>query len=145
MTAHPIIRSSFVAALAAWILLCCCERRIYADTLLGALGAGLARCAEADRPAPACCSHCASEEGGGPNGDPDHPPELPCCGNGCCDKAAAPAVDFVIAIDTVGVAVEFATPIGAMAPAPDRARGVRDGHCRPPPWRVLIETARLRI
>lgn len=145
MPAHPIIRSTLVTALAAWMLLCCCERRIYADTLLGALGATDAACATAEAAAPACCPGCAGGDEGRRDGRSEGEPEPPCCGNGCCDKAAAPAPDLAPAVDTVGVAIAVPHAAASHVARPGMPRAVRDGRCRPPPWRTLIETARLRI
>ena len=135
MLAHAAIRRLVTTALAAWVVLCCCERRIYAEVLLGvdAHGCAAQGCCVAEVAPPPCCAHCAAESDGPEEAAP-------------CDKSAAPASTFTVALDAIGAplptTLELVLTCETAASAP--AHGDRD-RCRPPPWRVLIDSARLRI
>lgn len=151
MLAHAAIRRLVTTALAAWVVLCCCERRIYAEVLLGvdAQGCAAQGCCVAEVAPPPCCAHCAAESDGPEEAAPceDEPPtDGSCCSDGCCDKSAAPASTFTVALDAIGAplptTLELVPTSETAASAP--AHGDRD-RCRPPPWRVLIDSARLRI
>jgi hypothetical protein len=129
-----------VLCLAAWMSMCCCEKRILAHAFAGAPEAAPSCCGGA------CCGDEASVQGadsrhrGG-----DHRPGG-CCADGCCAKAAPNASVFDLAVDAIGtpmLAVLVAhdvDPRCARAPAhEDRAVG------EPPPRLALLISRRLRI
>lgn len=151
MPTSAAVRRLATIALAAWVVLCCCERRIYAEVLLGfeAHGCSSQGCCAADTAPPPCCAHCASERDDSRQPSPcdDHEPtDGSCCSEGCCDKSAAPVCAFTPAIDAIGAPLPTTLEPGAACePAPCAPADDDGDRCRPPPWRVLIDTARLRI
>jgi len=125
-----------VCALAAWMTLCCCEKRILAD------------CLGETPAASSCCggSCCAEPE------QPDEPREAPvddhatCCADGCCTKAAPDAPSWSLGLDLIGV------PQLPLLASPGReARCMHEPPYEdltagePPPRLALIISRRLRI
>jgi hypothetical protein len=126
-----------VLALAAWMSLCCCEKRILADCFGGVPSA-----------APNCCAAdcCVQHE------EPAQTREVPddghgsCCADGCCTKAAPDAPEWNFRLDLIGAPL---LPIlaltahdagcGQVLPREDLTAG------EPPPRLALIISRRLRI
>ena len=157
------IRRVLVCALAAWMALCCCEKRLLAEQF----GAGHDAAAASAASACCCCADraCgdaddATRPADGREDDPgDHESHPRNCADGCCQKAAPHVTGFVPATDTVGAplpdallateprAASTAASTTASSAAGPSARGPRSGESpgEPPPWLALLISARLRI
>lgn len=128
LTLHRLL----VLALAAWMSLCCCEKRILAHALECADEAPRACCADA------CCS--SGERG---EDQQDHPRN---CSDGCCVKSCAAATPFVPAIDAIGVPLRVAVETDTHGLAFGRALSHEDRTAgEPPPRLALVISRRLRI
>ena len=151
MRLPPLIHSLLVCALAAWMTLCCCEKRMLAAEILGNATASEDDCCSGaphdddgrdgdERASGDCCSkkHRSSDSS-------DH--DRGCCKDDCCKKASFQAPPLHIGVDTIGVALPATNDVDAFGAAlrlPTRAMFDRsDGE--PPPRLGLITTARLRI
>lgn len=143
MTLPRPIRSLLVFAFAAWMSLCCCEKRILAHAFEGST----------QNAAPSCCAkHCCADEApsqdGGEHSSNHHDSSQPRnCADGCCVKGATAAPVFVLDLDLVGspippsivrLAVQ-ADLAGRALAHDDRAVG------EPPPRLALVISRRLRI
>lgn len=131
-TVHRVL----VLAFAAWMSLCCCEKRILAHAFDSA--------PEAAR---SCCSDgcCAKTSGGAPDqGDDAQQPGS--CSDGCCVKGWVATQVFTPELDTIGAlmppfAVESEPVVvcGRGLSHEDRTAG------EPPPRLALLISRRLRI
>lgn len=131
-----------VNRLMAWLLVACCFACCCPGRSPSALFAS-----EPARVAGGCCDGChASGETDEPQREqPGHPPGR--CLSDCCNKADFKAPAFKIACDEIGAPLP--EPLAARdaiaarpaieTPPPDDDIG------EPPPWRLLIVSARLRI
>jgi hypothetical protein len=139
MRPTSLVHRVLIVAFAAWVSLCCCEKRILAQSLCDD--------GEAARSsAPACCpsSCCESGDGDAPRDDDGHPGN---CADGCCRKTSASLPSWTVDIDAVGVpllqciaSMEAATDdAGRVLAHDDRTSG------EPPPRLALVISRRLRI
>jgi len=169
------IHRALVTAFAAWMLLCCCEKRLFASLLFPDAVSGVSCCPDdgagaatdtfAEDALPPCCRACGStrlscenEESARVGGDADgipepadqHAPHGRCC-DGCCTKAPAPPTPLTLDRDDVGVEMPW---LLADLPGSKETRIVSAAFAqpqgRPPPrWRTprlqLVTSARLRI
>jgi hypothetical protein len=126
-----------VLALAAWMSLCCCEKRILAECL-----------EESPAAAPSCCSAgcCMQPEESGQSRETPDDGHGSCCADGCCTKAAPDAPTWSLSLDLIGspllptLAATADTPrCGHEPPCEDFTEG------EPPPRLALIISRRLRI
>lgn len=137
MRCPTAIRRVLVCALAAWMTLCCCEKRILAHSID----------ASADAHRSCCAESCCSDEGDGDShgkSDGDS-----CCSDGCCTKAAFAAPVFSPDIDTIGLQLpaslhaselqDDGSVAGRLLTHEDRSAG------EPPPRLALVISRRLRI
>lgn len=169
------IHRALVTAFAAWMLFCCCEKRLFASLLFPDAVSGFACCpddragcatdAVAEDALPPCCRACSTtprscedEEsapvGGDADGNPEpaseHAPPGRCC-DGCCTKAPAPLTSLTLDRDDVGSEMPWllaGLPLSEETRVVSAAFARSDG--RPPPrWRTprlqLVTMARLRI
>lgn len=145
MTLPRPIRSLLVFAFAAWMSLCCCEKRILAHAFDSAPQSSVPSCC-----AEHCCADDASERDGDSNRDnrESHDSSQPRnCADGCCVKGATAAPVFVLDLDLVGcplppsIARDLvpANLAGRALAHDDRAVG------EPPPRLALVISRRLRI
>ena len=141
MRLSPLIHSLFVCALAAWMTLCCCEKRMLVAEVLGETAAASRdACCDDDSDKPACCRTARSNER-----SREH--DRNCCKDACCMKAAFEAPPMHIDVDAIGVALPITMDVDARVasafvaaqPAFDRSDG------EPPPRLGLLTTARLRV
>jgi len=133
-----------VCALAAWMSLCCCEKRMLAHAISPepAVTAHSGCCSS-------CCEGASRPDGAGSDsssGSPnDHAGES-CCRDGCCQKAAVSAVSFSVGVDLIGSPLP---PVEAPREAiePGRLEIAHDDLStgEPPPRLALVITRRLRI
>jgi hypothetical protein len=136
-----------VAMLVACSFACCCQQRT-----LGALFAS-----EVSTPTAAgCCGGCCAGAGvsDGPAEDPSrespsqrerHP--VGRCDNACCTKAEFKTPQFTVGCDEIGAPIKC-TLVVRDAPTGDRpneAVRLEDDVGEPPPWLLLLVSARLRI
>jgi hypothetical protein len=141
---HPLLHQAIVAALVLCGFACCCRDR--------ALAAWWAAGAP---PAPhACCGGCsedpakASARGDAPaDGEQDqsHAPEA--CRSSCCTKAGFHTPAFEVAPDRIGrpLACIVVAMKRSTAPCANDAARVDEDVGEPPPWRRLLDSARLRV
>lgn len=137
MRCPTAIRRVLVCALAAWMTLCCCEKRILAHSFDSS----------ADAHRSCCADDCCSDEGGGDSHRKSGGESS--CSDGCCTKAAFAAPVFSPDIDTIGtqLPVSLHAPAATDDPAAagrllthdDRSEG------EPPPRLALVISRRLRI
>ena len=127
-----------VLALAAWMSLCCCEKRILAHAFDSAPEVTRSCCSSG------CCA--AAEDDRSHDADPPHERTDACCADGCCAKAFAAASVFVPAVDLIGAplppevcAVDPCIGCGRVLSHEDRTAG------EPPPRLALLISRRLRI
>jgi hypothetical protein len=134
-----------VIVLAAWVSLCCCEKRMLADAIGG--HAETARgCCERD-----CCgddddkvTDDATHRGSG-NHEQDHG-KPGCCADGCCAKAAPSSASFTLDFDQIGCALPPSFEPCAPMPTAGRVLSHEDRAVGEPPPRLgLIISRRLRI
>lgn len=127
-TLHRLLTFAF----AAWMSLCCCEKRILAHAIEGE-----------GRAAPSCCADACCAESGGGQDQNDHPRN---CSDGCCVKTCHAPQPFMPDVDAVGAPM-LAIPefrheqprLGRLLAHDDRNAG------EPPPRLALIISRRLRI
>lgn len=142
---HPFHRL-LVLVLAAWVSLCCCEKRMLADAIGGYAGAARS-CCERD----CCCDDDAAgdatgdaTEGGGDR-EQDHGKQG-CCADGCCAKAAPSSASFALDFDRIGCALPPSFGPGAPVLEAGRVLSHEDRAVGEPPPRLgLIISRRLRI
>ena len=137
MFAARTIRHAFVLALAAWMSLCCCEKRILAHALDAPTARGHDCCARA------CCADDAGDAPSQRGGSDEHPAN---CADGCCAKSCSIAPPFVPDLDTIGAPVvpvlvhrDDTLEQGRALAHEDRTAG------EPPPRLALVISRRLRI
>ncbi|MSR40409.1 MAG: hypothetical protein EXS10_00685 [Phycisphaerales bacterium] len=134
---HPrrAIRTIAIFAFAAWMTLCCCERRVLAEWF-GFQMPSSSCCTSTDSAAsatvielPACCAnkHCADEAAEAET--PAHP-EGCCTDKGCCDRFSGPITYFDVPTDQVGADIASHAEMWAMIPS--LATVLECEH--PPPW-----------
>ncbi|MFM2165349.1 MAG: hypothetical protein RL325_1786 [Planctomycetota bacterium] len=124
-----------VCALAAWMTLCCCEKRILAHAFEASEETGSS-----------CCGgSCCPDDDRGDERDP--PARSTCCADGCCTKASFAAPAFAPEVDAVGALLPGATAWDATEEADaGRALAHEDrGVGEPPPRLALLISRRLRI
>lgn len=144
--------------LVAWVALCCCEKRMFAESLGLAAETQADAVESADSPAPAnCCSGCCASAGQRASTDTgtdskstpgDSAPEhRTCCSDGCCTKASCGPDHWTLDLDSVGEPL----PPSALARSPrdefaaQDARMLREPVPRPPPRQVRMRTARSNL
>ncbi len=148
MTASTLMHRVLVCALAAWMVLCCCEKRILAASL-----------APTDAPTQSrersCCisNNCCesstqdasttSDDCGGSGERSNHDRS---CAGGCCNKAAFTIPPFELTVDCIGtvlIAPLNLEPVTTSFTAAEIRVNASDGE--PPPRLALLISARLRI
>jgi hypothetical protein len=139
MSLSRTMRCAFTLAFAAWMTLCCCEKRILAQSFSDGDAAASA--------VPSCCAGCerSEDKGDGPSEDSQGQPGN--CADGCCRKWSATLPAWTCDVDTIGVPVaEFLAPPGARDDAAGRVLS-HDDRCagEPPPRLTLVISRRLRI
>jgi len=125
-----------VLCLAAWMSMCCCEKRMLAQAF-----------ADAPEAAPSCCggSCCGNDGDAQPSTDRDHR-QGGCCADGCCAKAAPHAPSFDVAVDAVGVPMLAVLVVREATVGCARELAYEDGSVgEPPPRLALLISRRLRI
>ena len=160
MTLSSAIRRVLVCAFAAWMALCCCEKRLLAEQFSGrdtAPAASACCCCGGDRGSGAGDCDDARDGAAGQNevgqdegtpaqhdrDDSDHPRN---CSDGCCQKAAPQVECFTPDTDLIGAPLLAALQVDGHA-TPCHAPTARVGESpgEPPPWIALVISARLRI
>ena len=135
-TLQPVHRL-VVLVLVACSFACCCQQR----AIGGLLGLG-----EAPR-ADACCESCHAEDE--PSDDTPREQRHPegRCLNACCTKADFKNPPFTVACDQIGEPrADVVVPRDMLRAAHAmRAPRVEDDVGEPPPWLLLLASARLRI
>ncbi|MEY5061926.1 MAG: hypothetical protein RIS45_1847 [Planctomycetota bacterium] len=138
MTISRAIRTILTVAFAAWMSLCCCEKRILAHAFD----------APTDASSPACCAKgCCADELPLQDGDSDDANQPRNCADGCCTKGAIAVPSFTLDLDLVGSPLPPAADCRAWEiecaghPLAHEDRAVGE----PPPRLALIISRRLRI
>lgn len=134
------IRTFAVFAFAAWMTLCCCERKAIAEWI-GFASPSSSCCASSNDAAeeselPPCCrsTHCADTE----SAPTDAPmPHGLCDAQGCCDRFSGPMTSLDVPTDQVGVELTWQCDFTASAVS----TLVALEQANPPP--ILRELARL--
>jgi|GEM_PF-5518040 len=134
------IRTFAVFAFAAWMTLCCCERKAIAEWIGFAVPSSSC-CASSNDAAeeselPPCCrsTHCADTE----SAPTDAPmPHGLCDAQGCCDRFSGPMTSLDVPTDQVGVELTWQCDFTASAVS----TLVALEQANPPP--ILRELARL--
>ena len=134
------IRTFAVFAFAAWMTLCCCERKAIAEWIGFAVPSSSC-CASSNDAAeeselPPCCrsTHCADTE----SAPTDAPmPHGLCDAQGCCDRFSGPMTSLDVPTDQVGVELTWRCDFTASAVS----TLVALEQANPPP--ILRELARL--
>lgn len=131
-----------VCALAAWMSLCCCEKRILAHAFDAAEARTQGCCAGG------CCADAAAAglEKEQARDDRATPRPVSCCADGCCTKAAFATDCFTPAVDTIGAALPTSVVLPARLAEPGRILAHEDRAAgEPPPRLALVISGRLRI
>ncbi|MEY3141960.1 MAG: hypothetical protein RLY21_453 [Planctomycetota bacterium] len=144
---HPLFHRVLVAMLLACSFACCCQQRTLAALVSG------------DDPAPVaagCCDGCCARETDADGATDDRTSQSPSererhpvgrCENACCTKADFKAPQFTVGSDEIGAPLDSIL-IAREAPADvhaTRATRLDDDVGEPPPWILLLVSARLRI
>lgn len=147
MKSAAAIRFLLVVALAAWTTLCCCERRALADAIFGSPASGATSSTTPEGCESRCCGDCSSADRMDETDEPaDAPHERGCCDDGCCLKATTPPTHLELVADPVGREIPSdGWTLAPQARETARAAPFGDDEVRPPPWRILVVSARLRI
>jgi hypothetical protein len=139
MRPHSLLHRTLTVAFAIWVSLCCCEKRILAQSLCDA--------DDAARPSlPSCCAGgcCVSDDGGASHEGERRPSS---CADGCCRKSAATLPCWSVDVDAIGTplhscigpGISAADAAGRVLAHDDRTAG------EPPPKLALVISRRLRI
>ncbi|MBI1302646.1 MAG: hypothetical protein GC172_02505 [Phycisphaera sp.] len=141
---HPLLHRVIVATLVLCGLACCCRDRALAawwtTDAVPAQHACCGGCAEGSAEAPACDDPPADSER-----NQSHPPGA--CRSSCCTKAGLHTPSFEVAHDRIGTPLVcvVVTTTRSTAPRANEAARVDEDVGEPPPWRRLLDSARLRV
>jgi len=141
---HPLLHQVVVAALVLCGFACCCRDRALAAWWT----------ADAATLQHACCGGCSEDPAeasvrGDPPADGErthrHPDGV--CRSSCCTKSGSHAPAFEVALDRIGqpLAGDRVMTVGSKTLDTTRAVRVDDDVGEPPPWRRLLDSARLRV
>ncbi len=146
-----------VCAFAAWMMLCCCEKQLFAGLFSHDAASATSSCCSNAR----CHAGEESDDFGvefGEDADDDAATddeeksnhsrkESSCCEGGCCAKFSATIAPFVLAIDVIGapLAATLLVDRDANTSVHVDVSTHRDSDADPPPRLALIISARLRI
>ena len=142
---HPLLHRAIVTVLIVCGFACCCRDQALAAWWTSA----------AEPAAGACCGDCGARTAAGDGGleapredtEQDPRPAHDGCRSSCCTKAGFAAPAFELACDRIGVPLADTHPAGGTRPAGLVFGATRfdDDVGRPPPWRLLLVSRRLRI
>jgi hypothetical protein len=150
-----VLRRLTVTAFAAWMLFCCCEKRVFA-ALVSCTATSAAPDLTGESSTASCCSpqRCCSESFGRPGGDQsdDSAPGEPWrsseyCADGCCNKTLSLHTAFQLDLDAIGTLLPptVASEITLAASEIPLCASFDRSDGGPPSRLILVISARLRI
>ena len=164
------VRCMSVLMLAAWISMCCCDRRALAELIFppvdGASAAGVDSCCAAAIPSccsaakpsttrPPCCQgdtdsdSCCSESSN--ESSDDDAPKSNCCTGACCVKLSIVQPPIHVPVDCIGAALpaalvfDSALLVSVSNEGALRSNDLHRSDGEPPPRHRLVLTARFLI
>jgi hypothetical protein len=153
-TLRALAARAWTFFLVAWMAFCCCEKRMFADSLgLSENTAEIAAKSDSSSCCGGCCAGAERDDAStDPRGSGQTPPDpstrhRTCCSDGCCTKASCCAEPWTIDLDSVGTPL----PPSILRNCPRDEVAMQDASLpsepvpRPPPRQVRTQTARSNL